>query len=409
LEDLGMCNGAHLHLDPVGGIAGDMVCAALLDAFPGHLDGLTATVAALEPPDGWAVELERVHAPLRGSRFHVRLPAQPDHRHRHWRDIRALLEDRLADDGVRGRALAIFGRLAGAEARVHGVPVEEVEFHEVGDWDSIVDVVGAAYLLERLDARGATCGPLPLGGGTVRAAHGELPVPAPATLDLLEGFAWRDDGVAGERVTPTGAAVLAALPRVPAVHGVLRATGVGFGTRSLGARPNCLRVLCFERAGASIPGAVIEPLTELAFEVDDQAPEDLAAALERVRSSEGVLDVNVLSQVGKSGRLAQGVRVLLRPEALQPVVDRCLRETTTIGLRWHAVERLALPRRQVEVEVEGRCLAVKVVERPGGATAKVESRALAEVADAAERTRLRQLAEAAALARLARPTGLTDL
>ena len=93
---------------------------------------------------------------------------------------------------------------------MHGVPVEAVEFHEVGDWDSIIDIVGAAYLLEKLEVRGASCGPLPLGGGTVRTAHGELPVPAPATLQLLEGFAWHDDGLAGERVAPTGAAIASA-------------------------------------------------------------------------------------------------------------------------------------------------------------------------------------------------------
>lgn len=392
-----MSNGVHLHFDPVGGIAGDMVCAALLDAFPEHLDALKATVASLGPPEGCAVAVEAIHTPLRGSRFRVLLPQQPDHRHRHWRDIRALLAESLTEEGVRARALAIFERLAQAEAHVHGVPVDAVEFHEVGDWDSIVDIVGAAYLLERLDVRGASCGPLPLGGGTVRAAHGELPVPAPATLELLAGFAFHDDGVAGERVTPTGAAILAALPRAAVARDLLRATGVGFGTRSLGARPNCLRVLCFERADADIPGAVVEQLTELAFEVDDQSPEDLAAALDRLRASEGVRDVNALGQVGKSGRLAQGVRLLLESEALQAVIDRCLRETTTIGLRWHVVERLALARRQVEVDVEGRRLQVKVVERPGGATAKVESRSLADVADAAERARLRRLGEDAAL------------
>ena len=392
-----MSKGVRLHLDPLGGIAGDMLCAALLDAFPAHLDGLKATVAALGPPHGWSVEVEAVSSPLRGSRFRVLLPRRPDHRHRHWLDIRALLEERLADDGVRSRALAIFEGLAQAEARVHGVPIEAVEFHEVGDWDSITDIVGAAYLLERLDVRGASCGPLPLGGGTVRTAHGELPVPAPATLELLEGFAFHDDGIAGERVTPTGAAILAALPRVPAASGILRATGVGFGTRNLGAKPNCLRVLCFEAGSTAIPGATIEQLIELAFEVDDLPPEDLAAALDRLRSIEGVLDANTLPQVGKAGRLAQGVRLLLRPEVLHAVVDRCLRETSTIGLRWHAVERLALARRQVEVEIEGRRLEVKVVERPGGATAKVESRSLADVADAAERARLRRLAEAAAL------------
>jgi hypothetical protein len=392
-----MSKAAHIHLDPVGGIAGDMVCAALLDAFPEQLDGLRSIVAALDPPEGLAVGVATVQSPLRGRRFRVTLPARPDHRHRHWRDIRALLGARLAEDAVRGRALAIFDRLAQAEARVHGVPVDAVEFHEVGDWDSIVDVVGAAYLLERLGVRGASCGSLPLGGGTVRTAHGELPVPAPATLELLTGFAFHDDGIAGERVTPTGAAILATLPRVPAAGGVLRATGVGFGTRSLGARPNCLRVLCFERADAAIPGARVEQLIELAFEVDDQSPEDLAAALDRLRACEGVLDVNVLSQAGKSGRLAQGVRLLVRPDDLQAVADRCLRATTTIGLRWHAVERLALARRQWEVEIEGRRLEVKIVERPGGATAKVESRSLAEVADATERSRLRRLAEEAAL------------
>ena len=343
-------------------------------------------------PRGWSVELQSVSSPLRGRRFRVTLPPRPDHHHRHWRDIRTLLGERLTDDGVRSRALAIFARLAEAEARVHGVPVDAVEFHEVGDWDSIVDIVGAAYLLERLDVRGASCGSLPLGGGTVRTAHGELPIPAPATLELLGGFAFHDDGIAGERVTPTGAAILAALPRVPAPGGVLQATGVGFGTRSLGTRPNCLRVLCFDGTGLAIAGAAVEQLIELAFDVDDQSPEDLAAALERLRAAEGVLDVNTLPQVGKLGRLAQGVQVLLRPEALHAVVDRCLRETSTIGLRWHTVERLALARRQVEVEIEGRRLEVKIVERPDGATAKVESRSLADIADAAERARLRRLA-----------------
>ena len=387
--------GLHLHFDPVGGIAGDMLCAALLDAFPEHLDGLRATIAALEPPIGWAVAVETLHTPLRGSRFRVLLPQRPDHRHRHWRDIRVLLERALEDTDVHGRALAIFGRLAAAESRVHGVPVEAIEFHEVGDWDSIIDIVGAAHLLERLEVHSASCGPLPLGGGTVRTAHGELPVPAPATLQLLEGFAWHDDGLPGERVTPTGAAIVSALPLAQVSGGVLRATGVGFGTRQLGSKPNCLRVLCFD--AAPVVTVVPERLLELAFEVDDQTPEDLAAAMDRLRTADGVLDLNSLALVGKAGRMAQGVRLLLRPEALDKVVDRCLRETTTIGLRWHAVERLALPRRQVSVEIEGRRLDVKVVDRPGGATAKVESRSLAGVTDASERARLRRLGEEAAL------------
>ncbi len=349
--------GLHLHLDPVGGIAGDMLCAALLDAFPDRLDGLRAAVTRLDPPAGWAVELEPVREPFAGRRFHVVLPARPDHRHRHWREIR----------------------------------------HEVGDWDSIVDIVGAAWLLDAAGVATASCGPLPLGGGNVRSAHGPLPVPAPATLELARGLRWHDDGIGGERVTPTGAAILAALRTAASPPpGVLQASGVGFGTRRLEGRPNCLRALFLEPTTATLPQT--ETLIEIAFDVDDQTAEDLAGALDRLRASDGVLDAATVPAVGKHGRLAQHVKLLCRPGSLPAVAQRCLRESTTIGLRWHPVERLALPRRFVEVEVEGRPLTVKVVDRPGGPTAKAESRCLADVGDAAERQRLRRLAEAAALA-----------
>ncbi len=389
--------GLHLHLDPVGGIAGDMLCAALLDAFPDRLDGLRAAVTRLDPPAGWAVELEPVREPFAGRRFHVVLPARPDHRHRHWREIRRLLDAAGLAPGVNARAVDIFSRLAAAEARVHGVAVDDVEFHEVGDWDSIVDIVGAAWLLDAAGVATASCGPLPLGGGNVRSAHGPLPVPAPATLELARGLRWHDDGIGGERVTPTGAAILAALRTAASPPpGVLQASGVGFGTRRLEGRPNCLRALFLEPTTATLPQT--ETLIEIAFDVDDQTAEDLAGALDRLRASDGVLDAATVPAVGKHGRLAQHVKLLCRPGSLPAVAQRCLRESTTIGLRWHPVERLALPRRFVEVEVEGRPLTVKVVDRPGGPTAKAESRCLADVGDAAERQRLRRLAEAAALA-----------
>ncbi len=397
----------HLHLDPVGGIAGDMVCAALLDAFPERLAGLRAAVGQLRPPDGWAVELERVAEPFAGRRFRVVLPPGPDLRHRRWRDIRRLLEGAGLTPAVQARAIDIFSRLADAEARVHGVVVDDVHFHEVGDWDSIVDIVGAAFLLDAAGIGSASCGPLPLGGGVVRSAHGPLPVPAPATLELACNLPWQDDGIGGERVTPTGAAILASLRPAPSASpGVLRHAGAGFGTRRLDGRPNCLRALCLEPATASLAGA--ETLLELVFDVDDQTAEDLAGALERLRAADGVLDVATLPVVGKAGRLAHHVRLLCRPDALPAAAERCLRESTTIGLRWHAVERLALPRRFVETDVEGRALTVKVVDRPGGRTAKVESRCLAGVEDAAERQRLRRIAEELALAALAGGSPVAD-
>ena len=388
-----MSNELYLRLDPIGGIAGDMFCAALLDAFPEHLDGLRSTIAALGPPQGWSVELDACTHPLRGSRFNVRLPNKPALVHRTWGDIRSLLEGAAIAAGVKKQALAIFGHLAQAEATVHGMPIDEVHFHEVGDWDSIIDIVGAAFLIDRLGVVSASCRSLPLGGGTVSSMHGILPVPAPATLRLLEGFPWHDDGVIGERVTPTGAAIVRSLVKTASVVGTLCAHGIGFGTRSLGLIPNCLQVLCLE---ATQPPSW-ERLIELAFDVDDQTPEDLAHALDRLRTCDGVLDLHTIPAVGKAGRLTHGVRLLLRPERLQSVIDACFRETTTIGLRWHGVERVVLPRHALDIEVEGRKLEVKVVKRPGGDTAKVEARSLLGVSGMTERQRLRDLGRERAL------------
>ena len=387
-------NGMHLHLDPVGGIAGDMFCAAILDAFPEYIDGLRQNIVALDPPDGWAVELETCQHPLRGRRFGVHLPDRPVPPHRTWGDIRAMLERAPIEAGVRRQALAIFDRLAEAEAAVHSSHVDEVHFHELGGWDSIIDIVGAAYLIDRLGIVSASCGSLPWGGGTVQSMHGILPVPAPATLRLLKGFRWHDDGVMGERVTPTGAAILRSLVSTEEVDGTLRMHGVGFGARSLGAIPNCLRVMIFETSLVSLPR---ERVIELAFEVDDQTPEDLAQALDRLRAREGVLDVLTVPAVGKAGRLTNGVRLLLRPEQLRFLIDACFRETTTIGLRWHVVDRARLPRHAMEIEAGGRRLEVKVVERPGGRTAKVEARSLQDEARVVERQRLRTLGQKTAL------------
>jgi uncharacterized protein (TIGR00299 family) protein len=384
----------HLHLDPVGGVAGDMFCAAILDAFPDYIEGLRRSVIVLHPPDGWTVDLEACTHPVSGRRFGVHLPRRPISPSRTWGDIRAMLERAPLHPGVTKHALAIFGHLAEAEAAVHSSHVDEVHFHEVGGWDSIIDIVGAAYLIDRLGIVSASCGSLPWGGGLVQSMHGVLPIPAPATLRLLEGFQWHDDGVIGERVTPTGAAILRHLVSAGDVRGKLRTHGVGFGTRTLGAIPNCLRVMIFEAPLASLPG---ERLIELAFEVDDQTPEDLAQALDRLRALEGVLNVLTVPAVGKAGRLTNGVRLLLRPEQLQFLIDACFRETTTIGLRWHVVDRAKLPRRAMEIEVAGRRLEVKVVERPGGRTAKVEARSLQDEARVVERQRLRTLGQKAAL------------
>ncbi|MGY2051928.1 nickel pincer cofactor biosynthesis protein LarC [Methylobacterium sp. JK268] len=411
----------HLHLDAVGGMAGDMFVAALLDAFPDHEAGLLDSIGRVAGASVACRRIAHSDGVLQGSRFlveeqgqdhphhdhphhdhahhdrphhdhrrddphhahahhhdhphHHDAPRHPAHPHRHWAEIRAALGGAGLAPAVAGHALAIFGHLAEAEGRVHGIPVDEVAFHEVGSWDSIADIVGAAHLIAALSPARWSVGPLPLGSGRVMTAHGPLPVPAPATALLLQGFAVIDDGVPGERVTPTGAAILrhlcgggnpAAGPRM------MGRSGIGFGTRRLPGLSNCLRVLAFEEGPGPGAGRHRE-LGVIEFEVDDQSAEDLATGIERLRAHEAVHDVVQAPVFGKKGRMMTHIRVLARAEALDAVIEACFRETTTIGLRHHVVAGAALPRRSETVTLDGRPVRVKSVERPGGRTAKAEA------------------------------------
>jgi uncharacterized protein (DUF111 family) len=296
---------------------------------------------------------------------------------------------------ARDRALAIFAHLAEAESTVHGDPLDDVTFHEVGNWDSIIDIAVAAVLIEALGECHWSAGPLPLGSGRVPSAHGILPIPAPATALLLEGFAVHDDGIAGERVTPTGAAILRHLepafsPTLPTMR--LARSGVAFGTRVLDGISNVLRLFALEPAAGV---AAADDVAVIAFEVDDQTPEDLAAGLDAIRATDGVLDLVQSAAIGKKGRMAAHIQVLAVPDLLQDVVDVCLSETTSIGLRWHLVHRAVLPRDLRSADG----VRVKVTKRPGGAhTAKAEMDDIAATTGGAQaRQRRRDSAETAAL------------
>jgi uncharacterized protein (TIGR00299 family) protein len=385
----------HLHLDPLGGIAGDMFVAALLDAFPEHASGAVAAAEMVaRVPCRLVAHRDAV---LTGARFVVDEHEHHHHHHTHWHDIRARIEAADLRDAARRHPVGIFAALAEAEGAVHGIPPEEVTFHEVGAADSIADIVAAATVIAAIGAARWSVGPLPLGGGTVRTAHGEMPVPAPATVRLIEGLATVDDGIAGERVTPTGAAILRHLGCVPRPGLVARLarSGTGFGTRTLPGRPNALRVLAFTDTGVTAP-ATHRDLAVISFEVDDQSAEDLAAGLDRLRALEGVHDVLQMPAFGKKGRMATHVQVLARPDALQDAVEACFRETTTIGLRTHLVHGHALPRVSRTVSVGGAAVRIKQVDRPGGATCKAEADDLASLPGQAARTRLRRRAEASA-------------
>lgn len=379
--------GVWIHLDPLGGIAGDMFVAALLDARPGLEEELAMAIARAGLPDG--VRIARTtggeHA-LTGSRVAVTVPPDAPASGA-FSAIAARIEGTPLAAPVRARALDIYHRLAEAEAQVHGVPAAEVRFHELADWDSYADILAAAWLIERLAPRGWSCGALPLGGGRIRSAHGRLPVPAPATALLLRGFDVVDDGIEGERVTPTGAAILAHLG--PARHcaaGRLVAVGNGFGTRRLAGVPNVLRALLLADAG----DAAAERIAVIRFEVDDQSPEDLAIGLDRIRAVAGVRDVCQWPVLGKKGRLAAAVQVLCEPALVESAAEACLSETATLGLRLRVEERRVLSRE----ELTRGGLPIKRARRPDGTlTAKLASDVAAEAGAYAARARLRRRAE----------------
>jgi uncharacterized protein (TIGR00299 family) protein len=399
----------HIHLDPLGGAAGDMFAACLLDAFPAHrpaviaaAEGLAGVPCAFVAHSDGTLTGGRFEVQAGRSHTHGHLHADHSHAHVAWRDIRQQIERSALGEGVKAHAVGIFAVLAAAEARVHGRDVDAVAFHEVGAADSIADIVAAAALIDAIGPAGWSVGPLPVGGGMIHTAHGPMPVPAPATALLLEGFLLRDDGIGGERVTPTGAAILRYLNCASgrASGGRLSASGFGFGTRVLPGISNCLRALVFEVAETSVPGLHRE-LAVVAFEVDDQSGEELAAGLERVRATPGVHDVVQMAAFGKKSRLAVHVQVLVAPDALEAAVEACFRETTTIGLRTHLVQGRALRRRFERVEVDGHEVQVKLVERPEGVmTAKAEADDIRGFPTHAARGRIRRDAEMLAVGKV---------
>ena len=267
-------------------------------------------------------------------------------------------------------ALALLHLLAEAEASVHGTALEDVHFHELADWDSLLDLVAVGCIAATLDGARWTASAPPLGSGYVQTDHGRLPVPAPATAALLTGYRWRDDGVGGERVTPTGAAILRHL--VPAAEcaarrdaGVLLSVGCGAGTRQLPGMPNMVRALVFERGDSAAEGA--DAVAVIEFDVDDMTGEELAVAGEYLRAAADVVDVSIGTRMGKKGRPLAAFRVIARPHAAEDIAQRCFLETSTLGVRMREERRRVLRRDEVVTATSnGASTHVKVAERPGG-------------------------------------------
>jgi uncharacterized protein (TIGR00299 family) protein len=350
-------------LDPFSGIAGDMTLGALVDVGL-DADWLRALPARLGI-DGVQVRIERVkRAGLACTKVDFEIPPQPHSRG--IREIRKLIAEASVPDGVRSRADAAFTILAEAEGSIHGVPPEDVHLHEVGAVDAILDITGSVWGFELLDVRRVYCGPLTVGEGTVSAAHGVLPVPAPATMKLLEGLEVRPgpEG-SGELVTPTGAALVRTLSSgpPPASYTPLR-SGFGAGTKNPRGRANALRIIIAEENAHE--GVEIDELVQLATDVDDMDGEQLAAVADLLRAS-GALDVVLTQVIMKKGRPGTRIEVLCRPFVADELERALFVHSSTIGVRRTRVERTALSREERTIRVLDHDVRVKLVTLPSGA------------------------------------------
>lgn len=355
-----------LFLEPIGGISGDLFLGAAADLGL-DLDELTRLLKGAGL-GGFTIEVDRAaeHG-IHGSRVSVRVtelqsgsqghlharPGTHEHGHRAWREIREFLQTLPSE--VATTALAIFGALARAEAQVHHVAIDDVEFHEVGAVDSIVDITGAAWALWRLGNPLVFTRPPPLGSGTVRSQHGVIPLPAPATLVLLAGKPTLLEGL-GELTTPTGAAILVACAafELPARFTPQR-TGYGVGHLRFADRPNLLRATLGEIAANSNSNAVVV----LEAHLDDSTPQLLGHLLDRL-IAQGALDAALSPLLMKKGRLGHRLTVVCHDASRTALSELIFRESTTLGLRTYPVERDELARRHVEVDTRFGRLRVKL-------------------------------------------------
>ena len=385
---------AHIHIDPVGGIAGDMFVSAMLDLYPEHKEGMLENLRCISALDNIVVEITpHDDSVLSGKRFSV---SGPDlgHHHAHYSSLLNEITDSSMTRQTKDIASRILLYLAEAEATVHGVELDQVMLHEVGSPDSLTDIVCAAYLINVVEVSTWSCTSLPAGNGRVKSAHGELPLPAPAVVELLKGYPVHNDGRDGERVTPTGAAILRSLsPQFNTKRSPMKliGSGHGFGSATFQGISNVLRLTAFE---AQIKSTQYEKIAVLEFEVDDQSPEDLSIGLDRVRNFKGVADVIQVPAMGKKNRLTVHVQVLASPEQVEEVAAKCLLETSTLGVRVNCIDRMTLWRAEVVHESGDDVVPLKVVERPDGQhTAKVEAEHLSTIDEYRQRKHLKQTVE----------------
>ncbi len=381
----------HVHINPIGGIAGDMFIAAVLDMSPDLKKPMLQTLKKLSQIESVHVALEEHRdSVFRGKSFQVKNLGEANFRSS-FCEIHKILSNSGFRLGHRVRSCQILKELAMAESVVHGVELQNVHLHEAGSPDSIVDIICAGFLIDKLRDMSWTCDSLPMGKGTAQTHHGEIPLPGPAVAQLLIGAPVHDDGRIGERVTPTGAAILKVLQpkfnnrRSPMK---LKGAGIGFGTQRFEGMSNILRLLAFESLEEDLE---LEKVALIQFEVDDQSPEDLGIGLAKLRNMQSVLDVIQIPALGKKGRMTIHVQVLANTEFLHEIASACIYQTSTLGVRWQIINRYIVERSSLMYRDSTREVPIKIARRgSGNMTAKVESDYLTQVGDYTERKRTKQ-------------------
>ncbi len=363
------------------GVSGDMALGALLDAGL-HREDLLGVIAGLNIGRVEVKVSKTTRRGIGGTRAEV-VPAKKETRPRHLDDILRILEKGGLGKSVRKKSAAVFKTLARAEARVHRMPLKKVHFHEVGALDTIVDVVGTVAGLEMLGVEEVFCSPLSLGSGWVDCAHGRLPLPAPATVEILKGVPVRHADEGREMTTPTGAALMVTLSREFGTMPPVRLTQVGSGAGNgdsddATARPNLLRVFIGEAEVGKSRGEEIAVLTA---NVDDITPEVCAWAIERLLAA-GALDAWAEPIAMKKDRPAWAVSAMCSPDAIAAVEEVFFRETGTLGVRVRIERRRVLERKIVRVRTRWGAVRVKVAldrdMRPGASPEFEDCRAIAE-------------------------------
>ena len=364
------------YLDCFSGISGDMFLGALLDSgLP--FEELKKRLLTL-PLNGYQIDIKRESRnQIFGTRFSVKLDAKKKVP-RDLEAIRKIIQDSDLTKTVRDKGIEIFEKMARVEGKIHGISPKNVHFHEVGAVDSILDIVGTLIGIEYLEIGSLFASHIPLGSGFAKTAHGTIPIPAPATLELLKGVPVFDSGIEHEMVTPTGAALLKTLAvsfgEMPPM--IVQEVGYGVGKRDLSERPNLLRMLI----GDEQLEREVETVVILETNLDDTSPEWVGYLMDRLFDA-GALDVVFCPIQMKKNRPGIQVEVICRPNQRESLMEVLFRESATLGVRFRYTQRKVLKRSAAEVDSPwGKIKVKKVANRDGSFFFQPEYDACREVA-----------------------------